>query len=264
MKIHAILTLFVLSCSTAPMMAENKAVKIILLAGQSNMSGVGPAADLKPPFSEPFDQVKIWGAKARSWNALWPGVAAGTKHIGPEISFGHAVAKLMPDADVRLVKWAPSGTSLYEDWSPETGGPQWKRFIETADAALADLDKKGVKYEVAGMLWLQGESDAQKGRGDQYEENLRNFIAAVREHFELPSLPIVIARVRDFYGRENGHARLVREAQVKVATTTPGVGWFDTDDCALVNPGHYNTEGQMVIGRRFAEELSKVISKPDR
>ena len=109
------------------------------------------------------------------------------------------------------------------------------------------------------MLWLQGESDAKANKGDEYKKNLTGFIADMREKFKTPEMPFVIARVKDHIQGRPGEANKVRDAQVKVAESDKNCEWFDTDDCSLFNPGHYDGPGLIVIGNRFAEKLLKVI-----
>ena len=217
------------------------------------MAGAGKGADLQPPYSIPLPEIKIWEPKGKEWVPL----SAGAR-FGPEVSFGHAMAKAFPDDDIRLVKHAVSGTSLYKDWAP-TNGPQYRAFMATANDALADLDTSNVAYSVVGMLWLQGESDAKDRQGESYERNLTTFIAHIRTIFNAPEMPFIIARVRDHYGK-GIQADMVRAAQESVAKTMRRVAWFDTDDCSMFNAGHYDSAGLIVIGKRFAEEYVKMLN----
>ena len=136
-----------------------------------------------------------------------------------------------------------------------SGRPQYKQFMKTAQAAIANLDKEGVKHEIAGMLWMQGESDAHENQAETYDKNMRNFIAHMREQFKTPEMRFVIARVKDFYGGKTGQAKIVRDAQVDIAKSTEGVEWFDTDDYPMANSGHYNGEGLIMMGKDFAKAL---------
>jgi len=62
--------------------AEGKPVKVFLLGGQSNMVGSGQAAELKPPYSEPFPKVReekrkrgqepFFGLTSRQVAVCWP------------------------------------------------------------------------------------------------------------------------------------------------------------------------------------------------
>lgn len=182
-------------------------VKVFLLGGQSNMRGVGDASELKPPYSESLSKVKIWNNTSKEWTALQP-----KGSFGPEISFGHALAKTFSGQDIRLVKHSAGGTALYNAWSPKIKGNQYVQFLNASRAALAELDGAAVNYEIAGMLWLQGESDAKENQGDAYEKNLVDFIAHIRMEFKREKMPFIIARVRNYYGGKTGQAKIVRDA----------------------------------------------------
>lgn len=236
--------------------------EVFLLGGQSNMEGSGMVAALGAPFHEPVPGVQIWHPE-NGWVVLTPGYD-GKDTFGPEIGFGHEMARIMPGTDIRLIKYAASGTALHDDWSPVVKGAQYRRFMETANAALKDLRHSDTDFEIAAMLWFQGESDALEGQGDVYERNLIDFIAHMRQQFEMPNMPFVIARVLSYYGRKNGHAQIVREAQVRVAASDPYSAWFDTDDSPIIdpvnNPAHYNAEGNLINGRRFAAACKSLLS----
>ena len=247
--------LWTVFCALAlsPLAVEAKTVKVFLLGGQSNMFGVGGvASELEPPYNAPFRKVKIWNLNTNHWKPL---SAKGSK-FGPELSFGHTMAQAFPECDIRLVKYAASGTALYNDWAP-TSGEQYLAFMSTVRAALADLRSNNVDFEIAGMLWLQGESDAHEKQGVEYQKNLTAFIEHMRTEFETPEMRFIIARVRDFYGK-GAQAEMVRDAQEQVATDDPYVDWFDTDDCGpLVKGGHYASNGLIEIGKRFAEKIEE-------
>lgn len=223
--------------------------RVFLLGGQSNMAGFGTlAADLPAPYSETQPEVRIWNFLANDWADLEPGYGS---EFGPELSFGALLGAQDPSRTVYLIKHAVNGTSLYEDWKPGSGF-QWSLFRSVALSALSNLNDAGVDYRVEGMLWMQGESDALEGQGAAYEANLRAFIEAVRSLSGEVQLPFVLGRIAVFFGDEPNNTA-VRAAQVEVAETTPGVSWFDTDDLKLVNFGHYDTAGQVELGKRFAD-----------
>ena len=255
--------LFVLPIPSASA-GNAKTVKIFLFGGQSNMLGRKKAAGLKPPCNKPFNKVKIWNSKLNIWRPLLADGINAKGRFGPEISFGHAILETFPKEDIRLVKYAASGTALYNDWSPQTKGEQYLRFVNTVKNALSKLKASGTNYEVAGMMWLQGESDAHEGKADTYEKNLAEFIAHMRKQFKTPEMPFVIARVRNYYGRKTGQARIVRKAQVKVAESTKNAAWFNTDDCSMFNKGHYNMAGLVKIGERFAAKYQEIVRKAEK
>jgi hypothetical protein len=171
--------------------------------------------------------------------------------FGPEIYFGHTLNEALPTDTIYLVKFAVGGTSLWDHWAPNTG--IWHtEFVSRATGALARLEADGVNYEVSGMLWMQGESDAADNKGAQYEANLLAFINDMRTRFELSDLPFYLGRIRDYYGT-TAQNNLVRNAQVAVADSTNYVEWFDTDGFGpLIAGGHYDTNGQAQMGTTFA------------
>ena len=234
--------------------AKSKTVKVFLLGGQSNMAGIGSVSKLKAPYTETSTTVTAF--LDGKWQFLKPGMLDKKKkgtRFGPEVSFAHSMGLAYPSEDIRLVKYAVGGTNLYQQWSPKTKGKQYLGFMKHARAAIQDLEKSGTKYEIAGMLWLQGEADANKGKGDLYETNLTAFITHMRKEFKTPEMPFILARIRDHFGKESGHNKMVRDAQEKVADEMKNVTCFDTDDCSMKNAGHYNAAGYVVIGKRFTE-----------
>ncbi|OVE77722.1 hypothetical protein BVX99_01880 [bacterium F16] len=239
---------------------DSKTVKVFLLAGQSNMAGKGKIRELKPPYSEPLQKIMMWNWKGQAWSALTPGIGNRRGQVGPEISFGHAIAKAFPGEDVRLIKFAIDGTSLYDDWSPKEKKKPYTGFMSIAKKALGNLDAAKVNYEIAGMLWLQGESDAHENKAGDYGTNLTEFIAHMRTNFKTSDMPFIIARVRSYYGGKTGQAKIVRDTQVKIAESDKNAGWFDTDDLPL-SKGHYTTVGLIEVGKRFAATFQKVAEK---
>ena len=137
--IYRILTGFITTlCLTgASVSAEiDKPIKIFLLGVQSNMAGQLKEywVELNSPDKDPFPQIQLWHNKRNQWGPLAP-----THRLGPEIGFGHAIAKAFPNEDVRLVKYAINGTALYNDWAPNNG-PCYIGFMAAAQGALADLE----------------------------------------------------------------------------------------------------------------------------
>jgi hypothetical protein len=249
----AVLTLVALH--TAPIHAKTR---VFLLGGQSNMIGQGANSELTAPYDTPQTDVNFW--RGGTWVPVRPGFGNSANSFGPEVSFGIAIKDAYPADDLYLIKYAVGGTALYNDWSPVApGGPQYNGFTNTAAAALANLDAASIDYEIAGMLWMQGESDGMNmPHAKAYNKNLTDLIRLVRAEFKSPKMPFVLGRVGKHYdSRPKGGADIVRAAQVAVAEADPNVICFDTDDVPIAsyNPGHYNTEGQLTLGQRFANQL---------
>jgi hypothetical protein len=239
-----------------PHAAKASVIKVYLMAGQSNMDGAGLVAGLQPPYSAPQPGVKFWNNKTSDWAALQPGIGANTSaEFGPELSFGYAMHTAFPDDAICLIKYAVGATSLAYDWNPNGSGWCYNNFKATANAAIDRLSAAGYSPEIAGMLWMQGESDAYIGMASVYAENLTNFIGRVRSDFAAPNMPFVIGRINTYTWGTAANNELVREAQMAVPGTVDNASWINTDDLPLSYAGHFNTQGQITLGARFASEL---------
>ena len=250
--------------STAPAVA---ATKVFLLGGQSNMDGRALVSTIYSPYGQQQPDVKIWDYWNRNgggWQDLRPGYTTdygfGNRY-GPEVSFGYALNGLFPGDDIYLVKYANGGTTQAVGWNPNGSGVEYNMFKSAAFAALQNLTSAGKSPEIAGMIWMQGESDALDGYASAYEDNLRNFISEVRDDFGVPDMPFALGRIITYWGSEADNAT-VRDAQVAVAEDTDHVAWIDTDDLSWdgAYDGHYGTEGQIILGQRFA---GKIVQLPE-
>jgi len=231
--------------------------RVFLLAGQSNMAGAGLFEKLKKSDQKRPEGVKIWNKGV--WTELGPGISANEGRFGPELAFGRAMRKAFPDDEIYLIKTASGGTSMHKHWTVEgKGSPMLKKFLASARGALADLDKSKVKYQVEGMLWMQGESDAAQGKGAEYEESLVKFIKAMRKEFKERKMPFLMGRILPTFDKPKGHGPMVRAALEKVAAEDENVACFNTDDFARLNKGHYDHEGQLELGKAFAEHFLKI------
>jgi hypothetical protein len=254
---------------TTPAHAETK---VFLLGGQSNMAGVGawpggdtgrgyyPAdANCPAPYNAPQAAVKFWNG---GWENLQPGFGylSGTE-FGPEVSFGYTLHNsIFPTDEIYLVKYAVSSTALApsaHQWTPDGTGTTYNTFESIVNAALSNLSASGKSPTIAGMIWMQGESDAYNGSASAatYATNLTNFIGHVRSDFNTPNMPFVLGQIDDYaWGTPENNA-LVRAAQETVPGTLTNVAWFSTDDLQRAYWGHFGTQGQIDLGIRFANEL---------
>lgn len=235
----------------ATAVADESAVKVFILAGQSNMEGHGRVAsdsnegrgslerlangpDADPRFAGLVgddgewiarDDVKIWYL-GRTGD-LRPGFGVREDRIGPELGFGQVVGDAF-DEPVLLIKLAWGGKSLGQDFRPPSSGgeigPYYKEVIEKTKQVMADAPKlfpelAGKRLELAGFGWHQGWNDrVNQAFNDEYEKNLANLIRDVRKDLDAPALPFVVAET-GMSGREETHPRALSlmKAQAAVA-----------------------------------------------
>jgi len=253
------LTLGVLAAAfVATAAAAERPMKVFILAGQSNMFGQGRVKDLPAELKKPHPRVfRFEGGK---WKPLRPDWS-----FGPEVTFGRAMAENFPRHRIGIVKLAKGSTSLVA-WSPEWK-PEFARITSDAKegfyAKLMEQVRAAMKTpgaRVAGMLWMQGERDSCVGAlAPKYAERLRALITAVRRDTRCPALPFVFGRISN--GKAGGyrHVEVVR-AQM-TAFRMSGVKMIDTDDLShREDKLHYNSAGQVMLGRRFAEAMAAMLS----
>ena len=260
MKLKPLSTILILVVCSLLVTQATAATKVFLLGGQSNMAGYMTGFPTESPYNAPLPDVQFWNYSNNGWVDLQPGFGDSANDIGPEVGFGHALNDLFPDDDIYLVKYGQDSTNLAVQWNPNGTGSVYNIFKSRVDAALANL--AGQSPEIAGMIWMQGESDAQNSTySTAYNANLTNFINTVRSDFSTPDMPFVIGRITDLsiYSGFPGVAD-VRAAQVNVAAGMSRVTWIDTDDIEQnpAAPGHYIADGQVVLGTRFANSLASI------
>jgi len=249
-----------------------KTVRVFVFAGQSNMVGSDSSAaevDSFPPFvhaAEPQEQVRFWYVigreekrKSNGWVALQPVDAV----VGPELTFAREVAA-HTKGPIAIVKVAAGGTTLGLDWNPDQpGGFQlYPLALATVQGALADLDRRRVKWRLEGFVWHQGENDMfDAGFRNSYAANLANFIACWRRDLQAPQLRFYVGELctKTIWGMDNrAPMYAIAKAQREVADKDPLVDYVPTSQVAVKIGGdagmhyHYGTLGQLEHGIEHA------------
>ena len=225
---------------------------VFLLLGQSNMVGSGRTADLG------YDV--RWPSSVRYFDRQGEKDVLQGNRFGPEISMATRFAQVFAGREVRLLKVAVGGTSLL-DWAPQwdstraaiTGnawaGPMYTHAIEALDSLRA-----AEEVYVAAAFWMQGERDARFADvGRDYYGRLDTLITSLRSDVGRDDLPFILGIVNpppERYPAEED----VRAAQRRAAEEIAGVVLVDTDDISKWDDRlHYDSEGNLELGRRFAE-----------
>jgi hypothetical protein len=248
--------------------AQNPAEKpdmIFLLAGQSNMDGCGISSELPDKYKDPPVNVRVWDNRENKWVMLGETTFSRNRDLqfGPEMEFSHRLSKAYPDHNIRLIKTSGGGTKLFNQWCP--GCSMYKRFAGNIRNALSDLDAGNRKYEICGLLWMQGESDSETVEmASAYEENLRIFLDSVRLEINKPALPVVIGRISSSLLLETpwvfDQTPIVQQAQETVAREDPNVFIVNTDKFStLPDNTHFDTKGQLKLGRKMARIMIREI-----
>jgi hypothetical protein len=238
---------------------EADEIPVFVVAGQSNAVGAGTDAAalsdaLKPAQPNVLFQGQLYPIR---WRQLEP-PTHGTNSFGPELTVGKTISDALGGKQVAVVKFACSGTNLYDQWNPDAGTSLYCGMQKIVKEALETLpnQQSGTTGRIAGFFWMQGESDAWAGRTtEQYEHDLRNLIKHVRADFGDPSLPFVFGLIYPDAGTAS-----IRQAQRNVAASVPSTSLVDTDSCSRVNV-HFDTKGTVDLGIGFAKGYLSIASE---
>lgn len=254
-RVTAIVTLIVVAASAASQdapavepPADRPAVKVYLLAGQSNMEGKG-AVNTLPWIGEDLEYgpllqtIQNDDGSWREGDGVWIDFlgrrgrltvgygSTGSPHgplIGPEYGFGMTVGAAN-DEPILLVKAAWGGKDVAQDFrGPTLGGPDgpgefYRRTIEHLKSTIAELDQRfpelaGRRTVLAGIVWFQGWNDmVNKEKTAAYATNLAQMIRDLRTDLDAPDCPVVIGELGVHGDRAKGGMLVFRAAQAAVA-----------------------------------------------
>ena len=194
--------------------------------------------------------------------------------FGPELAFAGQLAAQRPAEQHYLVKLAMPGVTLaapadatLAHWAPD--GALYRELLEMIAAAHAS-QAATARLRVAGLLWMQGESDAlQADSAARYADNLTTFLQRLRGDLAAlgcatdADFPVVLGRIQD--NPAWSERAQVREAQRAVSTRLPAVTLVDTDDFSahLLPDGiHFAEAAQHALGERMYRALFPTDETP--
>lgn len=251
----------------APIPAKGK-LRVFILAGQSNMTGAGQAAELPAPYNQPHERIRIWAH--HRWEYLVP-----SKNFGPEISFTHRLADLYPEDTIGIIKVAIGGTGILAfspTWSREQAdrskdGHKGNLYKDITDAVTSA--RAIAPFELAGFLWRQGGTDMPyPDLAAAYLDHFTRMITALRSDLKAPDMPVFAGNYMTNAELEPRRAELdakkpgmstVIKAQNDAAEKLPHTIIVVHGEKLPTRPDgvHYNTEGQLLFGRMFADAVEK-------
>ncbi len=227
------------------------------------------------------------------WTILKPGHGAGfttdginnsySDRFGCELSFADKMKELDPGSKIAILKYSLGGTSIDQEaarnfgsWDPSykngEGINQYDHFLAAVDNALSikDIDGDGREDRLvpSGIIWMQGESDADVTEeiARRYYENLKELMKLIREALGSGDIPVLIGRISDSGNDPSGvvweHGEIVRAAQHRfVKEDARAAIVTSTDDYSYSDPWHYDSDGFIDLGARFALSLDSICNK---
>lgn len=242
--------------------APKPRLTVLILAGQSNMVGLGYNSELSGDDDDPVPSAHIYyndsvhtNPNADSWTGLGPGFGYEADRFGPELSFGRRLRELWPTRTVAILKVAEGGTAIFDRWTARTGD-LYQLLTSEIELQMGDLHIEW-RPQIAGFVWMQGESDAiEQPHARAYYDRLRDFIEALRVDAEVALLPVAAGLIV-----EDGlwpFATTVRNGTTALSLELGPMTTVETNDLPrhADDPAHYNSASNLILGQRFAEAVA--------
>ena len=266
--------------------------KVYYFGGQSNMDGYGFNDQLPDSLKKRIPNSMIFNGKRDNKGSLnggigiWSYVEPGhgnmfqtdgvsnslSEMFGPELSFA---GKMIESGDkIAIIKYSFGGTALhpgagYGDWYPDQKRRNhFDNALSTINNAfqVADINRDGRldKLIPSGIIWMQGESDAEHSieSSEAYFENLSNLMKYLRAALRNEKLPIIIGKINDSHMTPDDKPTQPFIESVHLAQKE----FTDQDDCAYYvteiesykfsnDAWHYDTNSFIKMGIAFANAV---------
>ena len=236
-----------------------------VIAGQSNSAGYGRGPVYDPPELgvHLFRNSEQWALATHPMNestcTQHPVNREGANSAhSPYLHFGRLLKQQL-GYPIGLVQTALGGSAL-APWNP----------TETKSAVLFDnmvhcVERAGGR--VKGLLWYQGESDANEKDGLTYGERFANAVNAWRAALRQPEMPVITVQLNRVLQPATAEAdlgwSLVRDAQRKAPALLAGVAVVPAIDLPLSDGIHNSPAGNLLLADRLARTaLGMVYGKP--
>lgn len=245
-----------------------------LMAGQSNMEGVGDMVDAHEPHPmvRCFTMARRWeqardplhflpespdrvhGGGGLDAKAAAAGKRKALKGVGVGIPFArllHARTKV-PQG---LISTAHGGTSMAQ-WDPvlkDRGGDSLYGSMT--------LSLQAVGQPVAGVLWYQGCSDTTAEQAKVYTAKMQELVAAVRRDLGQPRLPWVIVQIGRVVepGKPFAEWNDIQEQQRRLPETIPQCDVVPAIDLDLDDLIHVSAKAYPILADRMARVAARLV-----
>jgi hypothetical protein len=236
---------------------------LYLLMGQSNMKGRGFMPD--DPTRNP--RIVMMHVKDDAWYlARHPLHLVGDARtfaghdnagVGPGLTFAETLLAENPTVAIGLVPCAVGGSSI-NLW--QKGAKLYDEALRRAKLALHATAP--VKGRIRGVLWLQGEANANAAGLAVHEGKLLALVDDLRRDLGDPGLPFVACTI----GEMGAASRLADTAAMNrillaLPTQRASTACVDARDVKthIGDSVHFDTAAQNEIGRRFAAKMKQLL-----
>ena len=236
-----------------PIETRNKeSVWVFILAGQSNMAGRGL---VEPVDTIPESRLLTINKEGQLIIAKEPLHFYEPNLTGLDCgySFGTTLIKSIHDSISILLIPAAVGGSSISQWL----GDSVHRSVKLFSNFLEKMEI-GKKYGIIkGILWHQGESDANEKDIVLYTKRLSKLITRFRSFVGSSNLPVLLGELGSFSSDKESW-KLINKAIEEYSLQDRNTVVISTAD--LEHKGdsiHFDSKGQRTMGKRFAETYLK-------
>ncbi len=188
--------------------------------------------------------------------------------VGLGRTFGIKIAESNKDVFIGLIPCAVGGSSI-ENWVPGS------YFEQTKSYPWDDMEKR-LKIalnsgKLKGILWHQGESDANPERCEEYEKKLTDLIYRVRNLVQDQEIPFVAGELGRFKIKSNkdsfpenkpSPAEVVVKSTKRVIKNDRNARFVKSN--GLNHRGdktHFDSKSYRILGKRYAKAMLKLQQK---
>jgi hypothetical protein len=231
---------------------KNK-VWVYIMAGQSNMAGRG----LVSP-SDTLENKRIYtiGKNDDLVYAKEPLHYYEPSRTGLDcgVSFATHMLKHVPkNVRILIVPTAVGGSSISQ-WLGDSLYREVKLYSNFKNKSNI-AKQNGI---VKGIIWHQGESDANAANASLYKERMNTLFTKMRKDLGNEKLPIVIGEL-GIFGRDGGWHTKINTAMREYKAHEKNIGMITTTD--LFHKGdslHFDAASYRTMGKRYAEQMVKI------
>lgn len=220
---------------------DKKDFHIYLLIGQSNMAGRGKIPkEAKGDIENCFllNEQAEWSPASNPLNR-YSTISKGLnmQKLNPGYSFAKKMLKNDSDLSLGLVVNARGGTKI-DSWI------KGKTYYAEAIARVKVAQQTGT---LKGILWHQGEANYTDA---EYLPKLVQLIANLRADLNDEKLPFIVGQI-------NG-IKLINDQLAALPGQVPHTACVSSEGLETKDKWHFNTEGQLKLGERYADEMLKL------
>jgi hypothetical protein len=241
-----------------------------LVGGQSNMQGCGLLRHkAKPnPMVRAFNMDDKWRVAKDPIHNMWAcvdqvhidlcgGVRPGVNEVtglGPAVACGQFMEEHTGFPQGLIVS-AHGGTSMTQ-WDPARRDEGGKSLY---GAMIRRLRKNGGK--AAGMIWYQGESDANASAALLFSDRMKTLIRSVRRDARSPRLPVAMVQISRLAASwaDPSSWNSVQDQQRQLQDTVAGVANVPAIDLTLEDLIHVGGEDMNRLGRRLGQAMGALV-----